>query len=507
MLYADLILNDANVLSPNVSIYEHKSIAIKYGLIMDIDEKNELSALIGPKTRVIDLKGKTVIPGFIDAHTHFLSMGVRKLSLDLSSASSLKEVLDLIESQSKKLREGQWIIGYGWDESKWPEHRYITAEDLDSVTSKHPVFLTRIDGHMGTLNSLALKILNLDNNPNVKNGIIKEEYLEKVRSFLVPTQEDIKKGLILAFQEAAKNGVTSVHDNVGKKYLRTYLQEYSMSDFPISIYLLLWKDLLPSVLPSEFRTNFGSEMLKIGSIKLMIDGSVGARTAAFFEPYYDDPTTSGMLVLSEDEIYDIIINAHVNGFQLAVHVIGDKAIDIALDAFKEAYRKKQTKDLRHRLEHVEFPTEDQIKEIKKLNLIASMQPNFVGNWSQPDGMYFKRLGKERWMRNNPYRQLWDYGVTVAFGSDCMPFGPLYGLHFAVNHFVNENALSVEEAIQCYTYNSAYAGFSEEYAGSIASGKYANLVALSMDPIKNSKKIKEIVPLLTISRGKIIYSKL
>ncbi|MHA1470232.1 MAG: amidohydrolase [Candidatus Asgardarchaeia archaeon] len=503
---ADVFLYNGNFIILDSNYKDVDAIAIKYGLIVDIGNYGEIKDLIGSKTRVIDLKGKTVIPGFIDSHTHFISLGMKKMSLDLSNTKSIKEVLDLIERKVKELKPGEWIVGYGWDETKWSEKRYITSDDIDSVSQQNPVLLIRICGHMGTLNTLGLQILGFDKNPNIKFGIIKEKDLKRARDLLNPSVDQMEKAIELAFKEAKENGVTSLHDNVDEKYLKGYQTRYLKHyEFPVSIYLLIWKDFFSKILSSGFRTKFGNSILRIGAIKLMVDGSVGARTAAFFEPYKDDPSTRGIMVIPENNLYEIVETAHVNGVQLAIHAIGDRAIDISLDALKSAYKKVQKNDLRHRLEHVEFPTEEQIDTMKRLKIIASMQPNFVGNWGQPDGMYTIRLGKERWRRNNPFREFIEKGVIVAFGSDCMPFGPLYGLHFAVNHFVDESSISPIEALQAYTYNGAFASFEEEIKGSLTPGKYADLVVLSDNPLKNPTKIREIKVLLTIHHGKIVFS--
>jgi predicted amidohydrolase YtcJ len=241
-----------------------------------------------------------------------------------------------------------------------------------------------------------------------------------------------------------------------------------------------------------------------------MDGSMGARTAVFSEPYADETSTYGIFAVSPDILKERVIRAHKQGMQVAIHAIGDKAIEVALDAIEAAIEKEPRKDHRHRIEHCEILTKEQLARIKQLGLVPAMQPNFVGEWGQPGGMYEQRLGLKRLKFCNPYRKLLDEGVKVAFGSDCgycppWPFNPIYGVWAAINHPIKENKISIENAIKCYTLNGAFASFEEKIKGSIEPGKLADIAVLSEDLITfPPEAIKDVKVDLTMVNGKILW---
>jgi hypothetical protein len=248
-------------------------------------------------------------------------------------------------------------------------------------------------------------------------------------------------------------------------------------------------------------------MIKIGCSKLLMDGSLGARTAALFEPYTDEPSTKGLLLMPLEKLVEKAKTAHLNGSQIAIHAIGDLAIENVLNSYQEALKAKPRKDHRHRIEHCEILTASQIERIKELGIIPAMQPNFVGEWAGPGGMYEQRLGPERNRLNNPYRTLLDEGITVCFGSDGMPFNPIYGLWSAVNHGIKESRVSLVEAVKCYTLNGAYASFEEDLKGSIEPGKLADIAVIDSDLTKTPpEEIKDAKVYMTLVNGKILYHK-
>ncbi|HLG30636.1 MAG TPA: amidohydrolase family protein, partial [Candidatus Brocadiales bacterium] len=244
-------------------------------------------------------------------------------------------------------------------------------------------------------------------------------------------------------------------------------------------------------------------LLKIGSVKIFADGSLGARTAALMEPYADDEGNTGTLLWSQQELDDIVMSIHSTGHQVAIHAVGDRAIASALDAIEKAIKANPSPDHRHRIEHCELVDNKLISRIRDSNIIVSAQPNFIGQWGNRDGLYEKRLGKERWQMMNPLAQFKRKGVPMAFGSDGMPFGPMYGIWSCVNHPVIESCLSPDDAIYCYTYGGAYASFDETKKGTIEVGKLADIVVLS-DDITNipQSDIKDIKVIMTIIGGKV-----
>jgi len=243
---------------------------------------------------------------------------------------------------------------------------------------------------------------------------------------------------------------------------------------------------------------------------MYIDGSIGARTAVFFEPYADDPSTSGIFTTQPKDLRQRVLTSHRLGMQVAIHAIGDRGIEEALNAIEAALDEEPRNDHRHRIEHCEVLTENQILRIKRLGVVASMQPNFAGEWGQPGGMYEQRLGPERLRRSNPYRRMLDEGIKVAFGSDCgycppWPFNPIYGLWSAVNHPIEESRITLEKAIKCYTLDAAYASFEEDLKGSIEPGKLADITLLSEDLTSMPpEKIGEARVDLTMVDGNILW---
>ena len=507
MFSADLILKNGKIAYYNINSSEpvfYDALAIKYGLIVEVGTYQEIKDLKGQKTQVINLEGRTVIPGFIDSHMHIMTLGLNSMRLDLSTTNSIEEVLTLIEKEVKKIGEQKWIIGSKWDESKWKENRYITRDELDKVAPNNPVFLIRICGHMGVGNTKAIELLGLDpEKKEYRKGIFKEEELDMIRRRIKPDEKTQLNAFKLATKQSLELGVTSIHDTTDIKSLRRFIDGQKELKYNIKIYAMIWYENFKEIKSAGITTGFGSHSLKIGAIKFMCDGSVGARTAAFYDSYIDDPTTKGQLLFTDENLDMLVTSAHKEDFQLAAHAIGDRAIEQILEKY-EKVTKAYPKEGRHRIEHFEFPTEDQLRRVKKANVIASMQPNFVGNWSTPGGLYERRLGKERLLRNNPYREIIDLDIILAFGSDGMPFNPIYGIWSAVNHPIEQHRITPFEALKSYTINGAFASFEEKTKGNIEEGKIADLVILDKDIFEiNPRDINKIKIAGVITSGSIV----
>jgi len=443
---------------------------------------------------------------------------------------SISDVVKLVKAKLAELPKGTWLTGHGWDESKWAERRYITKKDLDHVSPDNPVVLTPSYGHMVTVNIKTLELakitretpdplggkINKDTVTGEPTGVLREEASSFVNGVMPPTTKEISlKGLQKACEIALSWGCTSIHEaEADARDFNTYQTALEEGALKVRAYVM------PSAQASEtmikgfeslgVRTGFGNEFLKVGPVKIYIDGSFGAHTAVFFEPYVDDPSTTGIFAMTPENLRQRVLMAHKLGMQVAIHAIGDRGIEEALNALEGALEEEPRKDHRHRIEHCENPNDDQIAKIKRLGIVASMQPNFVGEWSQPGGMYEQRIGPARLKRNNPYRRLLDEGIKVAFGSDCgpcppWPFNPLYGLWSAVNHPIEDSRITVEEAVMCYTLNSAYASFEEDLKGSIKPGKLADITILSEDLTSiPPEKIRNVIVDLTMVDGRILY---
>jgi len=495
-------------------------VLIKGDYIVAAGKKGEIEVPQG--SEVYDVSGMTVLPGLIDSHCHFYWMGIGMLrTINLRDTASLAEAISQVREKMKSLPKGEWVLGIGWDESKWPENRYITRSDLDSFSPDNPIMLTRVCGHMISVNSKALKIAGVTNKtPNPEGGQIDKgadgeptgilrdcRYL--VEQHVPPVNEKIAvEGLKEASEYALSLGCTSIHDaGLDADALIAYQSALATGALKVKAYLMLREGTQELSYQLGLRSGFGNDMIKIGCSKLLMDGSLGARTAALFEPYTDEPSTKGLLLMPLEKLVEKAKTAHLNGSQIAIHAIGDLAIENVLNSYQEALKAKPRKDHRHRIEHCEILTASQIERIKELGIIPAMQPNFVGEWAGPGSMYEQRLGPERNRLNNPYRTLLDEGITVCFGSDGMPFNPIYGLWSAVNHGIKESRVSLVEAVKCYTLNGAYASFEEDLKGSIEPGKLADIAVIDSDLTKTPpEEIKDAKIYMTLVNGKILYHK-
>ncbi|MCS7198341.1 MAG: amidohydrolase [Candidatus Bipolaricaulota bacterium] len=520
VLWADLIIVNANI--HTVSSGRAQALAVSDGKIVATGQNEEIRKLAGPKTKIEDLGGKTVLPGFIDAHMHLVSVGLRESGyyLDLSQARSLNEALELVRQRVQKTEKAQWVLGRGWDESRWPERRYITRADLDKIAPEHPVALIRICGHILCANSLALQKISVTPRAGEFDeslGLLREETAWAFLQKLQPSDEQIRAAIVAGAKLAHRLGVTAIHDISKPEHVRAYMSllgpspmafsllrggaggEVSMSEgLQLRVRLNIEVQHLEHLMALGLRTNFGNEFLKLGAIKLFADGSIGARNAALSKRYHDSDSF-GKLNYEQSELNRLVKHAHDHSFQVMIHAIGDRAIDAALEALAYA---GATPAHRHRIEHAELLSDSQIARMKGLGIIASMQPNFV-QWSGPGGLYETRLGPERDAQIDPHRKVLDAGVKLAFGSDGMPFGPLYGIHCAVNAPHPNQRVSVEEAIRAYTLDAAYAAFEEHSLGSLEPGKLADFVVLSEDPA-HAKNIKEIRVERTYLAGRCVF---
>jgi len=473
-------------------------------------------------TEIIDVTGKTVIPGLIDAHVHFLDMGMRMIStVDLNQTKSIKEAQNAIIDRLSQTTKGDWVQGRGWDDSKWEDRRYINKWDLDSFSPDHPVVLTRVCGHMITLNSKAMEIAGItkdtpsspggqvDKSPDGEPTGVLRDAGHLISPFIPEeTAELAQEGLKLANELALRLGCTGIHDaGLGKFGITAYQSAQEAGTMKIRASIMWQSNLSESIGEVGLQSAFGNEMLRLGPAKILLDGSLGARTAALYEPYADDSSTKGIILMTEDQLNEKVQTIHKQGSQLAIHAIGDYGINLAINAIEAALKSSPRKDHRHRIEHCELLSTNQIERINRLGIVASMQPNFVGEWSGPDSLYEARLGKRRLRQNNPFRALLDEGVRVPFGSDGMPFHPLYGIHSAVNHYIRDSRISIEDAVRCFTLDAAYSSFEDDIKGSIEPGKLADITVLENDLVEvPSEEIKEVLVCLTMVGGEILYSR-
>ncbi len=436
---------------------------------------------------VWDAGCRPVLPGFIDAHMHPISMGLKQLRLDLSQVRSLRELLQIVQNALSLAPRpsSRFLIGYDWDESLFDdEKRYPTRWDLDKVAPDVPVALRRIDGHLWVVNTKALQMLNLtSDHPFVfktsgqPNGLLADDAIRYLEPFIEPTVAEKREALRIASQIALEHGVTTMAD----LYADLEVYESAVSDSDLRVrFICCFPPATAHQLKEPLQWRIDKEGCEAKFVKLFLDGSIGARTAALREPYADATNETGCLLLRDRVAEGLMLELNEMGWHLAVHAIGDLAIDQAIEAFRFV-RMERKRFLRHRLEHLELLRPEHIGWLSKLNLVASMQPNFVARWQQPNGLYEARLGWERAKSMNPFKSVVKAGIPLAFGSDGMPFGPMEGIVGALTHPEPRERLTLKQALLAYTQGAAFACNVESQVGTIASGKLADLVVLSHLP--------------------------
>jgi len=540
----DTILVNGKVYTVDNKRSIKEAIAIKNGIIADIGTNEEILSLKNDNTEIIDLKGKLILPGFNDSHMHLVNLGYTLSKVSLYGVSSLdqigKRIYEYIEEN--KLKKGTWIMGNGWNQDYFQdEKRFPTRYDLDKISTEYPIVITRICGHVIVANSLALKLLNITKDtPQVEGGYIDvDEYGEPLgifrekaiyivfNSLPSPSNEEIKRMIKKAVKELNKQGITSVGtDDFGalpnrdyKQILKAYFELKDNKELNVRVNeqcLLGTKDEFTSFLEEGYNTSWGDENFRIGPLKILLDGSLGARTAALTKPYNDQHDTIGILTMEEEELYDLVEFAHKNNTQLAIHAIGDRAIYVAMEGIERALKKYTRNNHRHGIVHCQITDEVLLNKFKELELIAYIQPIFLDyDWK----IVRDRVGEELEKTSYNWKTLVNKRVNIACGSDAPveTFNVLYGIYEAVTRmdlngnpkggWLPEQKLTVEEAVYGYTMGGAYSTFEENIKGSIEKGKLADLVVLSRDIFEIPKEeIKDVEVEMTIFNGKIVYEK-
>ena len=507
-----------------------EAVVVENGIIKFVGSTNKANKYIDDNTEVIDLHGKRMLPGFIDSHLHFTSGGYYLLGINLRPALSKEEFVFILRDYIKG-KEGRWITGGRWDHESWQDKSLPTKELIDSISPSTPVFVSRIDGHMGLANSLALNIagitsetLNPDGGLIVKNsktgeptGILKDNAMDLVFSIIPDKSVDESiEAALRSLEEARKLGITSVHDITQPDEFEAYKEIENRGELSCRIYSILPMDTFEEIIRAGITAGNDEGLIKRGGLKAYSDGSLGASTAWFFEPYVKDNTNFGlpMDIVTNGNLEKWGIDADRNRLQLCVHAIGDRANSFMLDLYEKIMKNNSPWERRFRIEHAQHLRYSDIERFNQLNVIASVQPYHCiddGVWAE------KRIGKERIKYSHPYKSFLDNNVKVAFGTDwpVAPLNPLLGIYAAVTRrtvdnknpggWLPEQKISIEDAIKCYTLNAAFASFEENYKGSIEVGKLADMVVLSEDILTiEPVKIKDVKVEMTIFNGEIIY---
>ncbi|MBS1875871.1 MAG: amidohydrolase [Acidobacteria bacterium] len=531
-LPATLILVNGKVWTGNPRQARAEAVACRDGRIVAVGSSAEMRKLAGPETRVIDVTGRLVLAGFNDSHVHFFSGGHDLSSVQLRDAKSQAEFRERIREFARRTPAGRWITGGNWDHENWSPASLPTRQLIDEAAGDHPVSVSRLDGHMVVVNSLALRMAGITRatpdppggtivrDPSGEpTGVLKDAAMDAVDRVIPPAQPDeIEAAVKSAMRYAAERGVTSVEDmSAAPDILRVYQDLLRRGELTVRISahqsLSAWQRL--AAVGVEAR--FGGEMLRIGGLKGFADGSLGSTTALFFDQYLDAPSSAGLAsddMIPESKMLDRIVGADKAGLQIAIHAIGDRANHTVLEMYAQAAQRNGARDRRFRIEHAQHLRPDDIRRFGAQRVIASMQPYHAiddGRWAE------KRIGAERAKGTYAFRSLLDAGVTLAFGSDWFvaPMDPIWGIYAAVTRrtldgrhpdgWVPEQKITVEEAIRAYTMGSAYASFDEKVKGSIEAGKLADLVVLSDDILTIAPpRIRDVNVDYTIMGGKVVY---
>ena len=540
---ADIIFTRGNIYtgvqasSQFSSVDREEAIAVRGDRILAVGKVAGMSKYKGPETQVIDLGGHFVMPGFNDAHLHLADAGMQKLDVDLIGVKTLDEMRNRVAAKVATAKPGDWILGGGWDETKWPVKALPSRWDLDEVSGDHPIFLDRVDGHLAVANTRALQLASItiasrdpqgghiDRNENGEpTGILRDTAQDAVRAVIPPaTHDKMREGIEIALADLAGHGVTSAQD-YSPNWENFQIYEELEKEGKLTARISEWLPFDESIddLTKKRDSHPQSDlMLHTGMLKAFMDGSLGGHTAALLAPYTDDPQTSGLPRYDPDKLNTMAKERVLAGFQLGFHAIGDKGVQMALDAFigaEKAAREQKIKaanggdDYRLRVEHAQVTTPAQIAQFKQWKIIASMQPSHVLTdmyWAQD------RLGPKRAADSYTWNAFLAKGVTLAFGTDypVEPVNPFRGLYAAVTRksedgkmsYFPEQRITMDEAIAAYTTGSAFAQFEEKEKGKLAPGMLADFVVLDRDiTAVVPEKVLQTKVLRTVVGGKTVY---
>ncbi len=522
MLYADSVLINGNIITMNHEQPKVQAIAIKHGRFVAVGTNEQIQLHAGRNTERIDLNGKTVVPGLIDTHVHGAALGRETLQLDVRSAKTIKEITQKVKQWAGKVSDDEWIVGHGWDQDRLTEHRYPSRFELDQAAPNNPVILVRVCRHVGVANSRALTLakitkkteppeggrIDIDHRTGEPNGILRENALELIYKILpIPTEEKLAEICLSACQKMVEKGITTAHWIISSmREMRTLQRLKNQKALPLRIYALIPVEYLDQLADMGLTTGFGDNRIKIGGVKILTDGSLGARTAALKQPYNDAPNNKGMLLYSQKQLERLVKKAHEADMQLAIHAIGDRAIEVVLKTLEQVLEKTPRKKSRHRLEHVSVLDFQSIKKMKKLGIVASIQPHFIVS----DFWVTNRLGEARARWTYAFKSQIKNRVVTTGSSDAPieSVSPILGIYAAVaRETFPEERLTVDEALRLYTASAAYGSLEENVKGSIENGKLADLTVLSQDPYKtNPNQIKAIKVEMTIVGGRVVYTR-
>ncbi len=536
---ATLILTNAVIHTVDPNRPKAEAVAIRGDRIVFVGSERGAMLHRGRGTRVIDLEGLTVVPGFIDAHAHLAGLGDRLQILDLTGTRSYAEIIERVRKRAQDVPSGSWIRGRGWDQNDWADTRFPTHDELSAAVPNHPVYLRRVDGHAALVNARILEMAGITREtPDPEGGrIIRDPRSGEPTGVLVdkamglftdlipePTPEEQREAIVLAIEECLRWGVTSIHDagvspqaSVGPGTLELYRSLAREGRFRLRNYVMIRSDdeTLQQFFPRGPAIGLYDNHLTIRAIKITADGALGSRGAALLEPYSDEPDNRGLVTTSPERIRRVAVAALKNGFQLNVHAIGDRGNRLVLDAFESALKEVPVADHRFRIEHAQVLHREDIPRFAELDVIPSMQQTH-----QMSDMYWAvdRLGHTRARGAYAWRSLLETGVTIASGTDfpveeVNPFRTfLAGFTrsdeegWPAGGWFPEQRMTREETLKSMTIWASYAAFEEDIKGSITAGKLADVVVLSQDIMSvPAQRVLDTQVEITILGGEIVYT--
>ncbi len=532
-LYADLVLLNGKIMTVDEENSVEEAVAVKFGKILAVGKNNEIGNMVGESTEVIDLGGRTVIPGLIDSHCHIVSSGARRaMSVDLSEEAGVRSIADIqmrLAERAKTMPRGEWVTGYKEDDSKLSEKRHPTRWDLDEASEEHPIIISTVGGHFSVANSLAFEKAGVtkdtpdpvggkfDRDPETgeMTGGLHEAAIRVImpEGPAEPTREQSCEGAREILEECASVGLTCVYDMVRKPEIRAVLDLKNRGELPIRVRMDVTIELFPELEKLGIYRGLGDDWVRLCGLKFFFDGAISARTAAVSEPYLNRPDFYGVMATTKEIATKTLTEAYEAGYRISSHANGDRAIAMYLDIMEELQAKYPRDDPRNRDIHCTLVNPELVQKIKKLGIL----PTIFGPYPYYHGdKLIPAFGEKRleWMFSA--RSFLDAEVWVTAHSDhsAAPFPPLMGIHSLVNRTTKSGRpigrsqrVSVMEALRLYTINAAYQSFDEDWLGSIEAGKLADMVVLGKDPLTVPPESIIDIPIdMTIIDGKVVYER-
>jgi predicted amidohydrolase YtcJ len=535
--WADFALVNGKVITLNPRDEIVEAVAAKHGRIVGVGSMRDVEPLLGKDTRVVDVEGKTVTPGFVESHCHPSMTGTKLVfEVDVRSAQSIPEIIGLLRQKATQLPPGKWLKGWGYNDRRLTEQRHPSRWDLDEASRDHPVVLVRTDAHLAVANSTALNLAGIDKHTKdpdggrcdrdpesgEPNGLLREQAQTMVTGLMPPyTLEEVKEGIRAACDQLARWGVTSYHDAaVGKDSMAAYQALYAEGRLPLRVAVMIpgiplldFPGYLDELKAIGLQAGFGDERLRIYGTKFMCDGSMSGWTAALYEPYSNEPGECGLTVTSVEALTAGIVEAHKAGLRPVTHAIGDRAIDIVLDAIEKALKERPDPDHRMSIEHCSLPTEAAVERIKRLGVLPSSSVGFIYELGPA---HLLGLGPERIKRYFPHKTYLEKSILSVGNSDWYVTSgnvaqQIYSIvtrkAYTGERIGPDQAIPVKEALRLYTINGAYASFEEGIKGSIELGKLADMVVLDRDILTiPPDELKEMKVDTTIVGGEVVFQR-